>query len=218
MTSPRLSLPLLALLLCGSALRTAAAQDTLYQAAPPSNAAFVRVANALGGAPIRVTLAGRPFGEALAARGVGAYQVVPQGTAALGIVGLSLQQPLTLVAGHFYTLALSGSRPKPVLTVLGESASPSVTQARLSFYNLSAAPDLSLLTSDGRVTLFKNLTPLSARSLNVNPVNVQLRVDGAAKTLSTLAAARLQARASYSVFVFGPSPLDVSWVPSTTRP
>jgi len=195
----------------------ALAQDTLYQAAPPANAAFVRVVNALEGAPLRVTLSGQPFEDALAFQGVSAYHVVPQGSPLFAASALKLSGPLKIEAGHFYTVALTGSRSKAALTVLGESTTPSVTQARVSFYNLGGAA-ASLLTADGKVTLFKGLTPLSARSMNVNPVNVQLRVDQDARTLSTLAVTRLQARQSYSVFVFGGASAGATWVPSTTRP
>ncbi|ULH17745.1 alginate O-acetyltransferase AlgF (plasmid) [Deinococcus sp. KNUC1210] len=210
------SLPLLISL----SLLTAApvlAQDTLYQAAPPANAAFVRVVNAVEGAPLPVTLSGQPFDAALASREVSAYHVVPEGSPLLAVPPLKLSQPLKIEAGHFYTVALTGTRGKATLTVLGESTSPSVTQARVSFYNLGAGA-ASLLTSDGKVTLFKSLAPLSARSMNVNPVNVQLRVDQDTHTLTTLAVTRLQARQSYSVFVFGGASATATWVPSSTKP
>jgi hypothetical protein len=193
------------------------AQDTLYQAAPPANAAFVRVVNALEGAPVRVTLVGQTFEAALSPHEVSAYHVVPEGSPLLTVPTLKLSQSLKIEAGHFYTVALTGTRSKPALTVLGEATSPSITQARVSFYNLGTAA-ASLLTSDGKVTLFKSLAPLSARSMNVNPVNVQLRVDQATRTLTTLAITRLQARQSYSVFVFGGSAASAVWVPSTTKP
>ena len=213
MTRPRSLLLSLTLLTAIPVL----AQDTLYQAAPPANAAFVRVVNALEGSPLRVTLSGQPFEDALAFRDVSAYHVVPQGSPLLAVTPMKLSVPLRIEAGHFYTVALTGTRSKAALTILGESTTPSVTQARVSFYNLGAAA-ASLLTSDGKVTLFKSLAPLSARSMNVNPINVQLRVDQNAHTLSTLAVTRLQARQSYSVFVFGGSAASASWVPSSTRP
>ena len=211
MNLPRFLLPVL---LLGA---SAHAQETLYQAAPPANAAFVRVVNALDGAPVTVTLAGQGFEDALAARQVSAYHVVPQGAPLLALPGLHASQVLNVAAGHFYTVALGGTRARPLLSVLGEAQSQSsqgVTQARLSLYNLSSVP-ASLLTADGKVTLVQALPALGARSLNVNPVNVQLRVEQGGQTLTTLPAARLQARASYGVFVFASGAM---WVPSTTRP
>jgi alginate O-acetyltransferase complex protein AlgF len=195
----------------------ALAQDTLYQAAPPANAAFVRVVNALEGPPLRVTRADQPFEDALRSREVGAYHLVLQGTAVVAVPTLALRQPLSAEAGHFYTVALTGRRAAAALTVLSDTTGPSVSQARITFYNLGTV-GASLLTADGTVTLFKSLAPLSARSITVNPVNVQLRVDQVAHTLSTLAVTRLQARQAYSVFVFGGAAPSVSWVPSSTRP
>ncbi|WP_424952837.1 alginate O-acetyltransferase AlgF [Deinococcus sp.] len=205
---------LLPLLLAGA---PAFAQDTLYQAAPPANAAFVRVVNALDGTPLTVTLAGQPFEEALAAHGVGAYHLVLQGSPLLALPALHVSQTLNVAAGHFYTVALSGTRARAALSVLGDAQGPRVTQARLSFYNLSASP-ASLLTSDGKVTLVQGLAALGTHSLDVNPVNVQLRVEQDGHTLTTLAPARLQARSAYSVFVFAGSPAGAIWVPSSTRP
>lgn len=196
---------------------TALAQDTLYQAAPPPNASFVRVVNALSGSALNVSLAGSTFESAVASHEISPYHVVPKGSPVLGIDGLRLQKTLQLLAGRFYTVAVTGTRQKPTITVLSEAPNPNVAQVRIGLYNLSTL-SVSLLTEDGKATLFKNQAPLSVNTLNVNPVNVQLRVDRGAQTLTTLDAIKLQVWQAYSVFVFDGTPPSASLVASTTKP
>jgi len=195
----------------------ASAQDTLYQAAPPPNASFVRVVNGLSGPALKFSLAGSTFEPAVALHEISPYHIVPKGSPVLGIDGLRLQEALHLLAGRFYTVAVTGTRQKPTLTVLSEAPNPNVAQVRIGLYNLSAS-SVSLLTADGKATLFRNQAPLSANTLNVNPVNVQLRVDRGTQTLTTLDATKLQVWQAYSVFVFGGTPPSASLVASTTKP
>ncbi|ULH17485.1 alginate O-acetyltransferase AlgF (plasmid) [Deinococcus sp. KNUC1210] len=212
-----MKLSVLKVLLASTFLSTASAQDTLYQAAPPPNASFVRVVNALSGSALKFSLAGSAFEAALASHEVGPYHMVPKGTPVLEVDGLRLQQALHLSAGRFYTVAVTGTRQKPALTVLSEAPNPNVAQVRIGLYNLSTS-NVSLLTADGKATLFKNQGPLSVNTLNVNPVNVQLRVDRDSQTLTTLEATKLQVWQAYSVFVFDGSPMTASFVASTTKP
>ncbi|WP_189093458.1 hypothetical protein [Deinococcus ruber] len=105
-------------------LGIASAHDTLQQAAPPPNG-IVRVGgHTLSESALKLSPVGGAFETALAAHEIGPYHRVPKGKPVLEVDGLKLQKALHLPAGRFYTVAVTGIRPKPALTVLSEAPDP----------------------------------------------------------------------------------------------
>ena len=180
----------------------ALAQERLYPAAPPPDAALVRVAEA-GGA---WKVAGK---EVPAPSGASPYRVVQAGARTLDPPGPG-SQGVTLVAGRFYTAALQADG---AIRLFEDPPREDLAKATLRLYNLSAAAAPELRTADGKLTVVGAVAQDAMGSRAVNPVSAALAVyvDGA--VIASFPATKLAAGASYSVFVYGaPGALRAVWV------
>ncbi len=190
-------------------LGAAHAQEALYAPAPPAGSAFVRVVTVDGGRA--VTLDGRPFLSAAAARTVSSYQIVAQGAHTLRAGTATLT--LNVQGGAYHTLVLRGG----TLGALEAEQPAGLTKARLTLYNFSDAP-ATLSTADGRTPLIRDVAPGSVRALSVNAVSAALGVFGSGRALNTFPAEALRAGASYSAFVFGRGAARTAiWVQPTVK-
>lgn len=186
----------------------AAAQEALYAPAPPAGSAFLRVVSVDASGPI--TLDGRAFSGQQPARTVSAYAVVKQGEHTLKLGASSLK--LNVQGGTYVTLVAQGGR----LRALPSEQPGGVTKARVTLYNLSAAP-ASLTTADGSTRLLESVAPGTQKSLSVNAVTAALGVTDGNRVIQAFPAEALKAGASYSAFVFGTGTRTAVWVAPTIK-
>ncbi|WP_135230521.1 alginate O-acetyltransferase AlgF [Deinococcus fonticola] len=168
-------------------LTAAAAQEGLYDPAPPANSAFVRVLNTPTG-----TVAGKAVTAEKAA--ASAYVIVPQGDfeAKLGTTAGKLK----VEAGNFYSVMVSGGK----LVLLKDQAADNRAKALLTVYNLTKAP-LDLKTADGKTTVVKDVKPGESGSRAVNGITVDLAAFAGSKALGTVKKVKLERGNAYALVV-----------------
>jgi len=189
-----------------------AADDGLYDPAPPADAAFVRAVHAgAGQGAIAPALGPQKPGELSYAQ-ASPYVVVPQGQAELTL-GASWRAELEVVAGRFYTAV----RTAEGVQVLSDPVHTNLAKTLLVIYNLCGAEGVSLRTADGATTVIDGVAADSSGHRAVNPMTISLGVwvDGTAA--GALEDRVLERGAAYSVFVLGsPEEPQLVWVPSST--
>jgi alginate O-acetyltransferase complex protein AlgF len=201
-------------LICGLLLLSSIvfAQDQgLYAPAPPADAAFVRVVHALESAPAVAVLVGdASFGD-LAFGQASPYHVVIQGARVLSAG--DIKQDLTVVAGKFYTLAITANG----VAILEDANSTNRAKALLSLYNLSDLATVDLKTADGKTEVLAGVTPGGQKSIEVNGITVDLAALSGGAEIQAFAGVKLERGAAYSVFVLGGATPSAVWVQSETK-
>ncbi|WP_084475004.1 alginate O-acetyltransferase AlgF [Deinococcus pimensis] len=187
--------------------------EQLYDPAPPPNSAFVRVVNGTADA-LDV-----PLGTVRAsarARNASPYVVVPQGAVTLK-VGRSTRA-VTVEAGRFYSVAVTGNADAPRVTLLTDEANDDRAKALVAVYNLSKLATVDFKTADGKLTVVEGVTPNTTKTRAVNGVKVDLAVFSKATNLATFKDVQLERGVAYAVIVTdaGGKP-TATWVRSATK-
>lgn len=164
----------------------AAAQEGLYDPAPPANSAFVRVLNAPTG-----TLGGKAVTATAGA--ASAYVVIPQGQFAAKLGAVS--GPLSVEAGKFYSVAVVGGK----LALLTDQAAENRAKALLTIYNLSSTALVDLKTADGKTAVVAGVKAGQSGSRAVNGITVDLAAFAGPKALGTLKGAKLERGNAYAL-------------------
>ncbi|WP_235610427.1 alginate O-acetyltransferase AlgF [Deinococcus aerius] len=180
--------PLAAMLVMATLSTSAAQQEGLYDPAPPSNSAFVRVA----GAPA-ATLGTR---SVVADKGaVSTYVVIPQGDVSVRAGAAS--QKFRVEAGKFYTVVLHGGK----LSLLPDAPADNRAKALLVVYNLSSLPSVDLKTADGKTTVIQGVKPGESGNRAVNGITVDLATFAGPRSLNVMKAVRLERGKAYAIVV-----------------
>ena len=175
------------------------AQDEgLYPDPPPADAAFVRVIHGFADTeasshPLSLTLGDVDFPEINFAEATD-YYVVLQGehTMQLKSDTFNLSQEVEILAGHFYSVAVTANaasdddQASPAsLTLLEDPLNTNRAKTLLVLSNVSAAEVVDLKTADGSVDVLLGVEPFSNASIPVNPIQVDLAtfVDGEVVTM-----------------------------------
>jgi alginate O-acetyltransferase complex protein AlgF len=198
---------LLLILLAHSVL---AQDEGLYAPAPPANAAFVRIVHALESAPaVSPTVGDTAYGEISFAQS-SPYRVVIQGSRMFTAGDLS--QDLEVVAGRFYTLAITANG----IVVIEDASSSNRAKALLSLYNLSDVVSVDLKTADGKTDVLLGVTPGTQNSVEVNGITVDLAALSESGEIQAFPGVKLERGAAYSVIVLGGAAPTAIWVQSET--
>ncbi len=182
----------------------------LYEAAPPPDSSFVRVINAVSGTATLSPIVGGKTLMTVATRGHTDYYPLPKGDKKY-VLG-KLTGSVNLVAGHFYTLVLSGEAAAPKMSMLEDPTPQNKARALINFYNLSSAPTLSLKTTDGKTTVIDTLGAGKVGSRAVNPLKVSLSAFVDTQPLATLKDTAFERGFAYSLLAMGtPEKLELVW-------
>lgn len=173
-------------LLLLSAVSMAAAQEGLYDPAPPANSAFVRVVGAPSATLGTKTVTAEKGGAST-------YVVVPQGTFTVKVGPLTRR--LVVAAGKFYTLVPQGPR----LLLLDDQPFDNRAKALLTVYNLSKTPLVDLKTADGKTAVITGVKPGASGSRAVNGITVDLAAFAGDKALASLRDVRLERGKAYAL-------------------
>ncbi|MCB9797189.1 MAG: alginate O-acetyltransferase AlgF [Alphaproteobacteria bacterium] len=195
---------------------TTLAGGGLYDPAPPEGSAFVRVFNATAEDRAALDVGGRAV-EAVAAAQASPYVVVQKGSRSADL-GAGLRAELEVSAGSFLTLAVLPGASGPETLVIQDKPNTNLARARVTLYNLSAAPAVDLRLGDGSQAVISDVTPRSTGERVVNAVTVDLAVFAGDQQVQALPGAQLERGGSYSVFVTGPADhLAATWVVDATQ-
>ncbi len=183
----------------------------LYEAAPPPDSSFVRVINNLNaGTDALSPVVGGKTLMTVAAKGHTDYYPLPKGDKKY-VLG-KLTGSLNLVAGHFYTLVVSGESAAPKISMLEDPTPQNKARALINFYNLSSAPTLSLKTTDGKTTVIDTLGAGKVGSRAVNPLKVSLSAFVDTQPLATLKDTAFERGFAYTLLAMGtPEKLELVW-------
>lgn len=192
--------------MCGSSLA-----QGLYDAAPPPDSSFVRVINVVTGTPSPLSpIVGGKTLMTVAAKGHTDYYPLPKGDKKY-VLG-KLTGSVTLAAGHFYTLVVSGEAAAVKMSLLEDPTPQNKARALINFYNLSSVPTLSLKTTDGKTTVIDKLGAGKVGSRAVNPLKVSLSAFGDTQPLATLKDTAFERGFAYTLLAMGTSDkLELVW-------
>ena len=141
---------------------------------------------------------------------VSPYRVVIQGTRSIKIGEIS--QDLEVVAGKFYTLAITSNG----VTVLEDASSSNRAKALLILYNLSNLPIVDLKTADGKTEVLMGVAPGIQKGIEVNGITVDLAALSEGTEIQAFPGVKLERGAAYSVFVLDGETPSAIWVQSQT--
>lgn len=173
-----------------------AASQTLYGAAAPPGAAYVRLFRAVDGSPGRPLILGPARFGAVGHGAVTAYRPVPPDIYQLRSDGHAAE--IIPRAGRWYTVAVT----RQGVRVFEDPVHADPARAQLVLYNLSALLAVGLSTQDGRTPVIAPIAPGTAARVTVNAVPAALGVFAEAAVLREVGDPGLRRGSSYSAFVF----------------
>jgi hypothetical protein len=177
-------------LVCLMPFSAGAADDAIYDAPPPPDAAFVRVLNARPAEPEAITIGSAAY--SVPARGISPYNYVTRGDYSVGD-GLDL----TLEAQKFYTVVVQADG---TTTVLVDDPLMSPSKAGLYFYNITAAPATLMATVNGKqAAVFEDVPPGEVKFREVKAFEVSFQINSGGQQVADLSAVTLQNQQGFSV-------------------
>lgn len=191
-------------------LTSAAAQEGLYDPAPPANSAYVRAFN-LDSSSNGLTVDRKDFGK-INPLAASAYLILPEGRH--NAVVNKDSQSVQFTAGKYYTLLLKGEK----IQVLEDDRNTNRAKALITLYNLTDTRNITLRTADGKATVFKEVEIGQNKSQAVNGIKVALSVLNGSAVVQAFKETQLERGASYSVFVVGnKGQYKAVWLQATTN-
>jgi Alginate O-acetyl transferase AlgF len=175
-----------------------AADDGLYDAPPPPDAAFIRVLNgATDTSPVALDVQGQEL--KVLNHKVSSYAMVKAGETSAK--GLAVEQVLILKPGSFYTLAITNSGS----TKLFEDTPPDdPAKSRLYFYNLSDKPSVDLFVPAASKNALHGLAADSTASVELKaPLQLDMEAKSDTDVLAKFDAVALKRRSTVTIAVFG---------------
>lgn len=170
------------------------AQEGLYGAAAPADAAFVRVVNA-GTESLPELWIGATRFAALDAQTASPYRPVTSGIHQV-FVG-SRSEELIPRRGVYYTVMVT----RDGLAIVEDTTHTRPDRAQIVLYNFSGVGPLGLRTADGSATVVGDVKPGSSGEVSVNAVPVELALFRNGERLETLGDLGLARGQSFSVIV-----------------
>jgi alginate O-acetyltransferase complex protein AlgF len=180
-----------------SAEPAVANDQELYDPAPPSDAAFVRVLNGGSSGDVTPTVGDAKYGK-VAAPGISAYRVVKQG--AQRMKAGEKTESIQVEAGKYYTLALSAEGN---VTMLSDAIIEQPSKAYVYFYNFSDAPKASLRATKQNVDVVGDVVANTGNHREMNALTVDLAVVADGKTIKDFPGVVLKRRSGVSFLLTG---------------
>lgn len=185
------------LFLCAATSGAYANDQQLYDAAPPADAAFVRVINASPAGEITASMSDAKFGK-VAYPGISPYMVVKQGNQTLKTS--TNAKSINLEAGKYYTLAIGQDG---AITTLTDSGITEPSKAYVYFYNFSDAPTASLQAVKQKVDIVSDVTAGTSKERTMNALEVDMAIMAEGKTIESFSGVNLQRRSGLSFLLAG---------------
>lgn len=182
---------LLALLFFG--LRGLEAQDGLYGAAAPRDAAFVRVMHVADADPLTDLWVGARRFSLVEPHSVTAYR--PAGTGIFQIMVGGKSDELIARAGEYYTVLYSDQG----LSVLHDTAHTRPDRSQLVLYNVSGLRPLELRTADGETPVITGVEPGRSGVTAVNPIRIEFALYHQGAMVALVGDPGLERGQSYSI-------------------
>jgi len=188
---------------------TSAAAAGLYAAAPPPNSVYVRIVAAAD-----VTQASVGVKRLSAASGAASpYVVLPAGDAVVAAGSAKAAKPFA--GGKYYSVVLG---PGGRINVLEDPLMTSHVKATISFYNLTARPNLELRTADGKAVVVAATAPGKEGSRQVNGATAAFGVFGGGVSLAATAPQAIVRGVNYSaVATESAGKVRVVWARAETK-
>ncbi|GGK35887.1 alginate O-acetyltransferase [Deinococcus malanensis] len=180
----------------------------MYAPEPPADSAYVRIVNVTG-ALATARIGNKSYSVKNAASSP--YLVIPQGSPKLSAGRTS--QTLNVAAGHYYTVALTGTASAPKIVVFDDPTNTNRAKALIVLYNLSSRPGVNLKTADGKTAVIPGVVASRLGSRAVNGIKISLAAFQGTRPLATFKDVQLERSAAYSVVVTNKGAF---WTRSTT--
>ena len=188
------------MLALGLSTAAVAADDDLYDPAPPPGSAFVRVVHAAPGASTVAADLDGVDQPGLALGTATPYLAVQRGPRTVR-VGERAQADVQVTAGAWYTVVLTGTGDR--VQVLQDPTNTNMAKALLVLYNLTETPGAVLKTADGTLEVIPAVASMGSGDRAVNPLKVDLAVHLGERQLQVFLAVELSEGLGYSVVVIG---------------
>lgn len=180
----------------------------LYDPAPPSDSAFVRVINGTG-ADANVTVGSATYQKVAKSGGVAAYQVIKEGeyTPALQVSGAATQEtPLKVAAGKYYTLAIvkdAKDADGVAVKEMEDALMSNPTKSYVYFYNLTDKATAAVFSPKHKKDVVAVNSAFSAASKELGQLTVDLAVTADGKEVKQFPAVAFQRRAGVTFVLSG---------------
>jgi alginate O-acetyltransferase complex protein AlgF len=180
----------------------------LYDPEPPLDSAYVRIIVASREGPVDVVVDGRQRLQKLASGEASEFMVLSAGahTIALHPAGKStatLSTQLDVAKGRALTVAFPTLKANTAPLLIEDKTNSNKLKALLAIYHLdSKTGTIDILTADGATKVLSNITPGSAATIQVNPIEVQLiAVKTGEKSALAKTSLKMTQGGTYSVFL-----------------
>ncbi len=169
------------------------AQDGLYGAAAPRDAAFVRVMHVADAAPLNDLWVGAQRFSHVEQYSITAYRPVDSGIFQVTIGAES--EELIARAGEYYTVLYSDEG----LAILQDPAHTRPDRSQLFLYNVSSLSPLELRTADGETPVITGVEPGRSGVTAVNPIRIEFALYHQGELVATVGDPGLERGQSYSI-------------------
>jgi hypothetical protein len=176
-------------------LRSKAADDGLYAAAPPQGSAFVRFVNGDPTHLYKGNIRGKEF-PSVAPGHAGAYLPISQGEGRITFGENEITY--NFKSGVHYSAVLAGGH----LGLLEEPANNNKLKTQIILINASSQKNVSLKTPDGSISVIDSVDPSKLGVRPVNPVKTGFTVYSSGNKIASLTEQSLERGASYAVIVY----------------
>jgi len=191
-----------------SPITFAADNRELYDPEPPLNSSFLRLIQVGSNDTYEVLIDGIKKNQVLKAGNVTDYFVVSSGIHRIQLKNQSnpskdIKSSLTIMPGYFFTYAFINYTENSKKVLFKDLANINQMKSQLSAYNLTKLIDkFDLETSEGKISIFKDINQGSSISIAVNPINISVSLIDSYATNRLRLSLNLQAGKSFSLFLF----------------
>lgn len=187
-----------------------AADEGLYDPAPPEGSAFVRFVSDYEISGSKPVMVNDKTYDYLDYKEASSYFVFPEGDIQAKVGDSSGNFPVE--AGGFYTVILTDNG---TLSIKSDPQNNNQAKAQILLYNLSGQDNLSLKTADGAIEVIPPVGNGEVADKQINPVRVSLAVYSGDQKVKDLGSLSLERSQSYSAILATAD--DVNWVKATTN-
>lgn len=190
-------------ILCAQ-IGAAYAEELLYDPEPPADSAYVRVIRASGDGATSLSVDGDVRVARLEAGSASDYMVLSAGKHILTMKSSDYKNSersttLDVLAGRAITVAYTDAS-QPLF--FEDKANANKLKSVLAAYQLSGQKfPVDIRSEDGKVSVFKQLTPDSMHALMVNPIKINLAAFNEAKLLAKMTV-DMKPGGTYSLLLF----------------
>ena len=188
------------------------AEGLLYDPEPPTDSAYVRVMAVSGSEPMNVQVDGKARGSRLEQGMPSDYMVIPAGKHTLLLSTADHHEAkykatLDVIAGRAMTVAFTSEDANAAPQLFEDHANANKLKAVLAVYSfVPEMAGLDIRSADGKVSVFKALSPGAMRTITVNPIKIKLGAFQGTRSLATMSL-DMAPGGTYSIILL-PAPHD----------